>query len=303
MYVAPTTSGSAGDPRIAAGAFVLGLAVMYLPTIWGAAHTLWNSEDYAHGPLIVAVSAWWFWHRRHPLREAMGAGAGVGAWMLLLIGAAMYAVGRAQDVWMLQIGSSIPVLSGGIAALFGWHAVRTVRFAILFLFFAIPLPGSIVDELTAPLKRGVSLTAEELLYLTGYPVARDGVVLSLGQYKLLIADACSGLYSMTSLLALAVVYVNAVRHAGRLRNALILLVSLPIAFAANVMRVILLGLITYYWGDAAGHGFLHGAAGVLMFSFALVLILVCDELLARIWPGDEFGTGAAASGIETVGPR
>jgi len=284
MYVAPTTRSKEGDQRIAAAVFALGLAVMYLPTIWDAAHTLWTSENNAHGPLIVAVSAWWFWHRRRELGEALGAGAGAGAWILLLLGAAMYTVGRAQHVWMLEIGSSIPVLSGGIAALFGWRAVRTVRFAILFLLFAIPLPEPVIDELTAPLKRGVSLTAEELLYLTGYPVARDGVVLSLGQYKLLIADACSGLYSMTSLLALAVVYVNAVRHAGRLRNVLILLASLPIAFAANVMRVILLGLITYYWGDAAGQGFLHDAAGLAMFTTALVLLIAGDAALDRAVP-------------------
>jgi exosortase B len=282
MYVAPTANSSAGAQRIAVAALGLGLALMYVPTIWGALHSLWSMEDEAHGPVVVAVSAWWFWYRRRELRDALGAGAGSGAWMLLLLGAAMYVVGQAQDVWMLQIGSSIPVISGGIAALFGWRAVRTVRFAILFLLFAIPLPGSIVDELTAPLKRGVSMTAEELLYLADYPVARDGVVLSLGQYKLLIADACSGLYSMTSLLALAVVYVNVVRRAGRLRNAVILLASLPFAFAANVMRVILLGLITYYWGDAAGQGFLHGTAGVVMFTTALLLLMASDAALARL---------------------
>jgi exosortase B len=281
MNLAPTIGHSHGDRRIAVTAFALGLTVMYVPTIWGAVHTLWNSEDYAHGPLIIAVSAWWFWHTRREFGEAMRAGAGAAAWILLLLGVAMYAVGRAQQVWMLEIGSSVPVLCGGIAALFGWRAVRTVRFAIFFLLFAIPLPGPVIDELTAPLKRGVSLAAEELLYLAGYPVARDGVVLSLGQYKLLIADACSGLYSMTSLLALAVVYVNAVRHAGRLRNALILLASLPIAFAANVMRVILLGLITYYWGDAAGQGFLHGAAGLVMFTTAFLLLIASDVALAR----------------------
>jgi exosortase len=181
---------------------------------------------------------------------------------------------------MLEIGSSIPVLTGAMAVLFGWRAVRAVRFSLFFLFFALPLPGAIVDEITAPLKRGVSVVAEEVLYRAGYPVARDGVVLSLGQYKLLIADACSGLYSMTSLLALAVVYVNVARHASRTRNALVLLGSLPFAFGANVMRVVLLCLITYYFGDAAGQGFLHGAAGIVMFSTALLLLIGADAALA-----------------------
>ncbi len=282
MSLSPTTCDSNSDQRIAVAAFALGLAVMFAPTIWSAAHSLWTADEYAHGPLIIAVSAWWFWYRRRELRAALGAGAGAGAWVLLILGAVMYALGRAQDVWMLQFGSAVPVLSGGIAALFGWCALRPVRFGILFLVFAIPLPGSIVEELTGPLKRAVSQTAEELLYLTGYPVARDGVVLSVGQYKLLVADACSGLYSMTSLFALAVVFVNAVRHAGRVRNTLVLLGSLPVAYAANVMRVVLLGLITYYWGDAAGQGFLHGAAGLVMFTSALVLLLAFDAALARL---------------------
>ena len=282
MSVALPAGDATGSRRLSATALALGLALMYGPTVWNAAHSLWTAEEYAHGPLVIAVSLWWFWHRRRSFAESCGPGAGTGAWALLAGGGVVYAIGRAQQIWMLEIGSSIPVLAGGLAALYGWRAVRAVRFAVLFLFFAIPLPGAIVDELTAPLKRGVSIAAEELLYHAGYPVARDGVVLSLGQYKLLIADACSGLYSMTSLLALAVIYVNAVRTAGRAHNAILLAASLPIAFAANVIRVVVLGLITYYFGNDAGMGFLHGAAGILTFVTALLLLLTADAVLGGV---------------------
>jgi exosortase B len=275
-----TSTGTASGARFLPGvALALGLLLMYGPTAWNASHNLWTSEEYAHGPIIIAVSAWWFWHRRLRFRAAAGEGGGTGAWVLLLAGGAIYAIGRAEQIWLLEIGSSMPMLAGSIAALYGWRAVREIRFAILFLFFAIPLPGAIVDEITAPLKLGVSVTAEELLYLTGYPVAREGVVLSLGQYKLLIADACSGLYSITSLLALTVVYLNAVHTAGRAHNLLLLASSVPIAFAANVLRVMALGLITYYWGDAAGQGYLHGTAGIMTFVTALLLLLATDALL------------------------
>lgn len=277
---------SFNDRRWCLAALALGLPVMYGPTFWRAAHTLWASPEQAHGPLILAVAMWWFWYRRDDLGRSIGAGAhgpaAAVAWLLLLLGALMYAIGHAQLAWMLEIGSLIPVLAGALALLFGWPFVRVARFALGFLLFAIPLPGPAVDALTAPLKRGVSVAADELLYLAGYPVARDGVVISLSQYKLLIADACSGLYSMTSLFALAVLYVNAARPAGRLRNAAILCASLPFAFAANVGRVLLLALITYYAGDAAGQGFLHGSAGIVMFLIALTLIFLFDRLLARI---------------------
>lgn len=282
---APPSTGSTGArqplawlPAVVLGA---GLAILYVPTIWSASRSLWVADEYAHEPLVIAVCAWWFWHRRAALHAAAGPGAGPLAWLVLIAGAVIYAIGRAQQVWMLEIGSSIPVLAGAIAVLYGWPAVRSVRFGIGFLVFALPLPSSIVDEVTAPLKRGVSVAAEQLLYTFGYPVARDGVVLSIGQYKLLIADACSGLYSLMSLFALAVVYVNAVRPAGRVRNALVLACSLPFAFGANVLRVSLLGLITYYWGDAAGQGFLHGTAGLVMFVAALSMLIGADAAFAR----------------------
>jgi exosortase B len=259
---------------------VVGLAILYGPTLWGAAHLLWTSDEYAHGPLVIAVSIWWFWRRRRDFVESAGEPAGPLGWGVLLFGAVLYVVGRSERVWMLEIGSAIPVLSGGLAVLYGWRAVRSVRFAIFFLIFAIPLPGFLVDELTVPLKRGVSIAADEILYQLGYPVARDGVLISLGQYKLLVADACSGLYSMTSLLALAVVYVATARKAGRLRNGLILFSSLPFAFCANVMRVIALALITFYWGDAAGQGFLHGTAGAVTFATALLLLMAADGVIA-----------------------
>ncbi len=270
------------DRRLAAVALFAGLAAMYLPVVWDAARGLWNSEEQAHGPLIVAVSAWRIWLQRKPLREAAGTGAGVPAWACLLVGAVLYALGRAQQIWMLQIGSAVPVVAGAVAALFGWRCVREMRFAVLFLVFAIPLPGAIVDELTAPLKRGVSIASVELLYQFGYPVARDGVVISLGQYQLLVADACSGLYSMTSLLALAVLYVHVARRAGVLRNAFLVLASIPFAFAANVMRVLLLGLITFHFGDAAGQGFLHGSAGIVMFLTAVACLFSTDWAIGAL---------------------
>lgn len=262
--------------------FLSGMCAMYAPTLWDAAHTLWNSDEQAHGPLVILVSLWWFWNRRHQLVAQAEPARGPWAWLLLAGGTVMYAAGRTQHVWLLEIGSAIAVLHGGLAILYGWRAVRTVRFGIWFLLFAVPLPAFVVDELTWPLKQWVSVVADEVLYRIGLPSARDGVVLSLGQYKLLIADACSGLYSMTSLLALAVVYVSVVRKASLGRNVTILLASLPFAFVANVLRVVLLALITYTWGDAAGQGFLHGTAAAVMFATSLSLLMAADALLSSL---------------------
>jgi exosortase len=110
-----------------------------------------------------------------------------------------------------------------------------------------------------------------------------GVMLSIGQYKLLVADACSGLNSMFSLSALGLLYLYLMKYRSWLHNGLLLLAVLPIAFAANVIRVMALVLITYYFGDEAGQGFAHAAAGMVLFVAALMLLMLFDVFLRLIF--------------------
>jgi exosortase B len=143
----------------------------------------------------------------------------------------------------------------------------------------IPLPGVFVQMITVPLKTGVSYAAEHILYTMGYPIARTGVILVIGQYQLLVADACAGLHSLFTLEALGLLYMNLVRHKSWFRNLLLAILIIPISFCANVIRVIVLTLITYYFGDEAGQGFLHGFAGMVLFISALLLIIGVDSIL------------------------
>jgi len=113
-------------------------------------------------------------------------------------------------------------------------------------------------------------------------VSRAGVVLNVGQYQLLVADACAGLNSLFTLEALGLMYMNIRRHESALRNSLLALLIVPISFSANVIRVIVLCLITYYMGDAAGQGFLHKFSGMVLFLSALLLVISTDGLLRRI---------------------
>jgi exosortase/archaeosortase family protein len=105
------------------------------------------------------------------------------------------------------------------------------------------------------------------------------VILQIGQYKLLVADACAGLHTLLSLEALGLLYLNLVRHDSLFRNAALAILIVPISFSANVIRVITLTLITYHLGDAAGQGFLHGFAGMVLFISALLLIIGVDSIL------------------------
>ena len=138
-----------------------------------------------------------------------------------------------------------------------------------------------MDGLTGSLKQSVSVIAEQILYLASYPVARNGVVLIIGPYQLLVADACSGINSMFSLSAIGLLYLYLMHRTSWIHNGLILASLLPIAFCANIVRVLLLVLVTYYYGDAAGQGFIHSFSGMVMFVVALIVILLLDAILAR----------------------
>jgi exosortase len=138
--------------------------------------------------------------------------------------------------------------------------------------------------LTASMKSEVSAWAEGIGYAMGLPVARDGVLLYVGQYQLLVADACSGLNSMFSLTALGALFLYLQREQSRIVRFIVMLCIWPIAFLANVMRVLTLILVTFYLGDEVGQGFMHQLAGLFLFSAALGLLYGVNKLLTLIWP-------------------
>lgn len=263
---------------------LIGLGVLYLPTWYSLGNTIWRTEEQGHGPIILGVAAWMLWGLRGRFTQLESVPAPLAGWTTLGLGLLFYVLGRSQDIILLEVGSQI--LVGGAVLLlgFGWQAVRVGWFPLFFLGFMVPVPGFIIDALTGPLKHHVSLVAESMLYAAGYPVARSGVVLSVGQYQLFVADACSGLNSMFSLSALGVLYVYVTREGRWWKNAILLASVLPIAFTANTVRVMILVLVTYHFGEAAGQGSIHEFAGMILFVIALCLLFGLDSslrLLAR----------------------
>jgi exosortase B len=258
----------------------IGLAALCLPMFHHLSETAWNTEENGHGPIILAVFCWLVWQQRNVLIEDLTARTSpVAGWSALIFGLLVYILGRSQAIHTLEVGALLPILIGVLLIMRGWRAVRALWFPLLFLCFMVPLPGILVDMITGSLKQQVSAVAENVLYLAGYPIARSGVVLNIGQYQLLVADACSGLNSMFSLTALGLLYLYIMRYRSLLHIGLILLAILPIAFLANVIRVLILVLITYYMGDAAGQGFAHSATGMVLFVLALAMLLGYDGLL------------------------
>jgi exosortase B len=189
-----------------------GLAVLYVPTYYRLANGLWTSEDNIHGPIVLAVVIWAVWEKRNVLiGQSLVTSLTVG-WPIFVVGLLFYIVGRSQEIIILEVGSQIPILAGILLLFRGKEAVHKLWFPLLFLVFMLPLPSFVVDSLTGPLKQNISAMVENLLYGFDYPIARSGVVLSIGPYQLLVADACSGLNSMISLTTMGLLYLYLMNH-------------------------------------------------------------------------------------------
>jgi exosortase B len=259
---------------------LLGMLVMYVPTFFDLFSGLWITEGQAHGPVILALAVWLIF-RQWPLmmEKSEGRPVSVSGWAVFAIALVLYILGRSQQIMLFELSSFIWMLAGILLIKRGSSALKVMWFPLFFMLFMIPLPGTVVTTLTMPMKMAVSYVTANLLFWVDYPIARNGVVLQIGQYQLLVADACAGLQTLLTLESLGLFYMNVVRHTSVFRNVVLAILIVPISFTANVIRVVTLTLVTYYFGDEAGQGFLHGFAGMVLFLSALVLILGIDALL------------------------
>lgn len=262
---------------------LLGMLVMYVPTFHDLFNGLWATDEQMHGPIILGLSIWLI-YRQWPRMAEKSAGKPTSAmgWVVLAVALVLYIVGRSQQIMLFEISSFIWMLAAILLIKRGSSALKVMWFPLFFLLFMIPLPGTVVIVLTMPMKMAVSYVTEHILFWADYPIARNGVTLQIGQYQLLVADACAGLQTLLTLESLGLFYLNVVRHTSVFRNVVLAAFIVPISFVANVIRVITLTLITYHFGDEAGQGFMHEFAGMVLFLSALVLILGVDSLLQFI---------------------
>lgn len=283
----------------------LGAAALAVPTGWRLAQTVWPTDEQGHGPVILAASAWLLW-RAWPKVKAAGPGdvphwtrsALATASALLALALIAYVLGRSQAVLLLEVGALVALGVALLLGRWGWGGLRAAAFPMFFLLFMIPLPEALVASVTAPLKAAVSMVATHAMQASGLPVARNGVMITAGPYQLLVADACAGLTTLFTLEALGLLYLHLRGHAAWWRNLALALLVVPIAFGANVLRVITLVLVTLHFGDAVGQGYAHDFAGFTLFGAALMLMLATDGLIGlarrgvlrlRMRPGQGLG--------------
>ena len=281
----PVAPGAGLNDKLSLGVLAAGYLLLLVPTVLDLARLVWTSDEQGHGPIIGAVSLWLMWRRRQdvidaPYRPANGVGL-----VLFVLALLLYALGRSQQIIQGEVVGLILAATALLLLLRGVQGLRAVAFPLFFLVFMVPLPGVLVQAMTIPLKTAVSYVAEALMHHAGYPIGRTGVILTVGPYQLLVADACAGLNSMFTLEALGLLYMNLMGYTSKLRNVLLAILVVPIAFVANVVRVLILILVTYHFGDEAGQGFVHTFAGMVLFGVGLVMMLVTDGLLGRALGG------------------
>lgn len=261
-----------------------GLAVLAIPTGITLGEQVWSRESGAHGPIVLATGLWLLWRKADEWRAEAQPGPAWITWVGLAFALPLYVFGRAYDFISLEAAGVYGVALAMAYSQFGLKPILKNWFPLLYLAFIIPPPGWLIDSITAPLKLFVSYVVTGGLQAIGIPVFREGVTLSVAQYQLLVEDACSGMNSINGLIAISLFYIYLLRNASWKYSLVLVSLVVPIAVVANIIRVVVLVLLTYFFGDAVAQGFLHMAAGLLLFVSALVLVFAVDSLMAY-WIG------------------
>lgn len=261
---------------------IIGMFSLLVPTIQGIAQVSWATEQGAHGPIVLAIGIWLLFRAWPTILARAEHGSPLAGAIVLVPALLVYLVANIVGSIVIQSAALYLILVATLYLFVGLRAMRGAWFPIFFLLFVLPPPGSFVANATQPLRLQISEWAVIVLANLGYPVARSGLDIFVGQYILEIKAACGGLNSMISLTAIGLVYAY-MRHNSNFRYSVFLLfVILFLAVIANFVRVILIILMTYYLGDRTAQGFLHQFAGLTMFVVAMGGLLLFDEVAGPI---------------------
>jgi exosortase len=281
VQVAPPIPGGLVTP--ANIIFTLGLVAIVLPTMIQVARVSWSTEQGGHGPIVLATGIWLLWRELKAGNAEPRPGKLMTGLLLMAPLMAIFLLARITGVLEIEAFAMYGVLITAAYLLVGGPVLRTIWFPLVYLAFTLPPPDSVVAAVTQPIKIAISSWAVSLLDLVGYPVANSGVTIQIGQYQLLVAAACAGLNSIVTLGALCLFYVY-LRHRSNFTAFVVMsLAAIPVAIISNFVRVLVLVLVTYHFGDAAAQGFIHDFAGLLMFAVALLTVFGIDQLATPLF--------------------
>jgi exosortase len=280
--------------RLALGAVIFAAAWLYWPVLTGLVRDWSNDDNYSHGFLIVPIAAYFAWERRDRLKSAIWRPSLVGL-AVALVSLAMLVAGLLGAELFLTRVSLIGLVGGGILFLFGWNHFRILLFPIGFLILMVPIPAIIFNQIAFPLQLVASRFGEVVVRLFDIPVLREGNVITLANTQLEVAEACSGIRSLISLLTLGIVYGYFMDKRSWVR-VLVAAATIPVAIVANGLRVAGTGVAAHYYGPDAAQGFFHTFSGWIVFLAAFVMLFVVQRLVHLATPA----TAGAASSREVA---
>ena len=240
----------------------------------------WQIPDFSHGFLVPLFAGYMVWAKRKTLLDTRISPTWSGV-LCVVLGLVVLMLGVYGAELFLSRVSLVIVLTGLVLCFGGWELLKELRFVLLVLLLAIPIPSILFNEITLPLQFLASKLASALLPLFGVPVLREGNVIELPAMKLEVVEACSGIRSLMSLFTLSVFYGYFLEKSN-LRRAILALSSIPIAIAANAVRIMGTGLCVQYWDPVKALGFFHEFSGWVMFLVSLGCLLIVHRLMCLI---------------------
>lgn len=240
----------------------------------------WRIPDFSHGFLVPFFAAYLVWEKKAALLALKLAPVWSGI-AVMAFGIVVLLLGVYGSELFLSRVSLLILFAGLILTFGGWQLLKQLRFPLLVLLLAIPIPAILFNQITFPLQILASKLASALLPLFGVPVLREGNVIELASMKLEVAEACSGIRSLMSLFTLSVFYGYFVERQTS-RRILLVLASIPIAIAANAIRILGTGLCVQYWDPDKAMGFFHEFSGWVIFMISLVCLVLFHRLLGLL---------------------
>jgi exosortase len=280
--MAPARADRPGPPSLWQTAMIAGLLLwLYLPTLSRLVGQWWTDPNFSHGFFVPLFSAFVIWQGRSRLT---GLTLRPSWWGLLPLwfGLCVLIVGQLGAELFLSRLSMVIVLAGLIVLFLGWNFFRALLFPGAFLLLMIPIPALVFNQITFPLQLLASKVASTTLPWMGVPVLREGNVINLPAMALEVAEACSGIRSLMSLATLAVIYGYLMERKVAVR-VLLALASVPIAVAANSLRIVGTGLLVQYWDPQRAEGFFHEFSGWLIFVVSLVMLYLLHRIVRIFW--------------------
>jgi exosortase len=264
------------------------LAIITALSLWLYGSTLlhlvgqwWHSPDFSHGFFVPLFSAFVVWQERDRLARIPPQASWSGL-ALLAFGLCVFIVGQLGAELFLARSSMLVVLAALIVLFLGWSYFRALLFPLAFLVLMVPIPTIIFNQITFPLQLLDSHMAAKILPWLGVPVFREGNVIQLPAMPLNVAEACSGIRSLMSLTTLAIIYGYLMDRRLVVR-VLLTVASVPIALAANGLRIIGTGLLVQYWDSNKAEGYFHASWGIFIFVIALVMLYLLHQAICFIW--------------------